>query len=116
MVRWGGRARQRAKGKLSRSFFLLRLSDCERVRVLEEWRGAGWRKDVDVLIVWSRGSRGGANDRGDVGEGVQGRQGRSFQVVFKLESKGVVTRGGQGTKGLFGRVLELEGCSATGRE
>src|ERR1700679_3726221 len=73
VVRRGGGARRRAKGKLSRSFFLLSRGDVERVRILERY-GGGRCEKVDVLVVRSRGSRGGTSDRGDVGEGIQGGQ------------------------------------------
>jgi hypothetical protein len=73
VVRRGGGARWRAKGKLSRSFFLLRRGDVKRVRILKSYRG-GWCKEVDVLIVRSWGSRGGASEGGDMDKGVQGGQ------------------------------------------
>jgi hypothetical protein len=55
VVRRGGGARRRAKGKLSRSFFLLRLGDVKRVRIVEGY-GGGRCEEVDVLVVRSRGS------------------------------------------------------------
>jgi hypothetical protein len=66
MVRRGGGARRRAKGKLSRSFFLFRRGDVKRVRIVESY-GGGWCKEEYVLIVRGRGSRGGASEGGDVG-------------------------------------------------
>src|SRR6202789_1576915 len=76
VVRRGGGARWRAKGKLSRSFFLLSRGDVERVRILERY-GGGRCEKVDVLVVRSRGSRGGTSDRGDGGRGVRGGKERS---------------------------------------
>jgi hypothetical protein len=69
VVRREGRTRQRAKGKLSRSFFLLRWDNVKRVRVLERCR-VGQGEDVDVLVMRSWGSRSGASNGGDVGEGL----------------------------------------------
>jgi hypothetical protein len=117
VVRQGGRARWRAKGKFSRSFFLLRLGDVKWVRVGE---GGGWMvqgKDFDVLVVRDGRSRCGANDRGDVGKGEQGGQGRSFRAVYEVEFKGGGARWrGQGPKDFFGRVLEFGSRRVTGRE
>src|ERR1700677_2059423 len=115
VIRRGGGARRRAKGKLSRSFFLSRRGDVERVRILERY-GGGRCEEVDVLVVRSRGSRGGTGNRGDVGKGVQGGQERSWASSV-LETEGVATRRrGNGTKGVFGRVLEFGGRGATGRK
>jgi hypothetical protein len=117
VVRRGGGARRRAKGKLSRSFFLLRLGNVEWVRVGEGGGRTVRGKDFDVLVVRDGRSGGGASDRGDVGEGEQGRQGRSFRAVYEVEFKGGGARWrGYGPKGFFGRVLELGGRSATRRE
>jgi hypothetical protein len=115
MVRRGGGARRRAKGKLSRSFFLLRLVDVKRVRIVERY-GGGRCEEVDVLVVRSRGSRGGTGKRGDVGKGDEGRQERSW-ATGGLDVKGVATRWrGYGPKDVFGRVLEFGGRRATDRE
>jgi hypothetical protein len=112
VVRRGGGARQRAKGKLSRSFFLLRLGGVKRVRIMESY-GGGRRKEVDILVVRSRGSRGGASKRGDVGKGDEGRQERSW-ATGGLNVEGVATRWqGYGPKDIFSRVLEFGGRRAT---
>ena len=114
MVRRG--ARRGAKSKLGRSFFLLRLGDVKRVRVLERC-GVDRGENVDVLVVRSRGSRGGTGDGGDVGEGEQGRQEWSFRALGRLRTEGDAARWrGYGTKDVFGRVLEFGGRGATGRK
>jgi hypothetical protein len=115
MVRRGGGARRRAKGKLSRSFFLLSLGDIERVRIFKCY-GGGRCEKVDVLAVRSRGSRGGASEGGDVDEGVQGGQEWSW-ASSGLEVEGVATRWrGYGPKDVFGQVLEFGGRRATDGE
>jgi hypothetical protein len=115
VVRQGGGARRRAKGKLSRSFFLLRLGDVKRVRIVECY-GGGWCKEVDILVVRSRGSRGRASEGGDVNEGIQGGQEWSW-ASSGLEVEGVATRWrGYGPKDVFGRVLEFGGRRATDGE
>jgi hypothetical protein len=115
VVRRGGGARQRAKGKLSRSFFLLRLGDVKRVRIFECY-GGGRCKKVNVLVVRSRGSRGGTGKRGDVGKGDEGRQERSW-AAGSLDVKRVASRWrGYGPKDVFGRVLEFGGRRATDRK
>jgi hypothetical protein len=93
----------------------LRLGDVKRVRVVEGY-GGGWCEEVDVLVMRSRGSQGGASDRGDVGKGDQGRQERSW-ATGGLDIERVATRWrGYSPKDVFGRVLEFGGRRATDGE
>jgi hypothetical protein len=93
----------------------LRLGGVERVRIMESY-GGGRRKEVDILVVRSRGSRGGAREGGNVDEGVQGGQEGSW-ATSSLDVEGVASRGwGYGPKDVFGRVLEFGGRRATDRE
>jgi hypothetical protein len=93
----------------------LRLGGVKRVRIMESY-GGGRRKEVNILVVRSRGSRGGASEGGDVDEGVQGGQEGSW-ATGSLDVEGVATRGwGYGPKDVFGRVLEFGGRRAMDRE
>jgi hypothetical protein len=115
VVRRGGGARQRAEGKLSRSFFLSSLGDVERVRIVKCY-GVGRYCKVGVFATGSRGSRDGASKGGDVDEGVQGGQEGSW-ASSSLEVEGVAARRrGYSPKDVFGRVLEFRGRRATSRE
>jgi hypothetical protein len=90
----------------------LRLVDVKRVRIVESY-GGGRCEEVDILVVRSQGSRGGAGDRGDVGKGDQGRQERSW-ATGGLDVERVATRWrGYGPKDVFGWVLEVGGRRAT---
>jgi hypothetical protein len=115
VVRRGGGARRRAKGKLSRSFFLFRRGDVKRVRIVESY-GGGRCKEEYVLVVRGRGSQGGTSEGGDVDEGVQGGQEGSW-ATGSLDVEGVATRGrGYSPKDVFSRVLEFGGRRATDGE
>jgi hypothetical protein len=115
VVRRGGGARQRAEGKLSRSFFLSSLGDAERVRIVKCYGGGRYCK-VGVFASGNRGSRGGASEGGDVDEGVQGGQ-EGCWASSGLEVEGVIARRrSYGPKDIFGRVLEFRGRRATGRK
>jgi hypothetical protein len=78
-----------------------------------EGYGGGRCKEVDVLVVRSRGSRGGTGKRGDMGKGDEGRQERSW-ATGSLDVERVATSWwGYGPKDVFGRVLEFGSRRAT---
>jgi hypothetical protein len=94
-----------------RSFFLPRLVDVERVRVAEG-DGRGYEYPVGI---GGGGCR--ALKRGDVGEGEQTREG-TLRRILQVELEGVASGGywgREGSKGVFGWVLEFGGCGVPGR-
>ena len=97
--------RARTKGMFRRSFFLLRLVDVERVRVTE-CNGRGYQDAVGV-----RASGCGMLDRSDVSKGEKTREG-ALRGVLQVELESVAGGGywgREGTKGVFGRILEFGG-------
>jgi hypothetical protein len=93
-----------------RSFFLLRLVDVKGVRVTE-CDGWGYKDPVSIRTGGS-----GALKRGDVGEGEQTREG-TLRRILQVELEGVAGGGywgREGSKGVFGWVLEFGGCGVLG--